>query len=300
MSHTKAFPAFLGIGAQKCATTWIAHALGDHPDLYVPPAKELDFWSHYFHYGFSWYLHTFAEATATRFGEVSPSYLVSGDAPARIAKHAPETKLILALRDPVERAYSNHLHQIRKGDYKEADTSFDAGLNDNPMYLGQSRYGEHLARWRDYFPAEQILVLFQEEIGADAAAEATRLYRFLGVNPEFQSDGVRERQHENITYRNAALGRGLRMVSRQARQAGMGNVIRALKNAPGIGALYQANRRDLRLEITKPSGQTKQRLSDELADDMALLCDLLGRDHLPWPTWHRVQSAAKKPELVPA
>ncbi|MEM7289858.1 MAG: hypothetical protein AAF412_05735, partial [Pseudomonadota bacterium] len=130
--------------------------------------------------------------------------------------------------------------------------------------------------------------------------EAIRLYRFLGVDPDFQSDGVQEKQHENVTYRNAALGRGLRMVSRQARQAGMGNVIRTLKNAPGIGALYQANRRDLRLEIAKPSEETRQRLSAELSDDMVLLCKFLGRDQLPWPSWDRAQSAATESELLPA
>lgn len=283
------FPTFLGIGAQKCATTWIAHALKGHPDVYVVPAKEIDFWSHHYHMGFSWYLDQFREADALQFGEVSPSYLVSAEAPARLARHAPHTKLILALRDPVDRAFSNHLHQLRKGDYKGEDPCFEAGLADNPMYVEQSCYGRHLARWRDFFPGEQILVLFQEEIDRDKRGQAERIYAFLGVRIDWFDAHIMERQHESVGYRHAGLAQTLRFLGRSGRQVGLTPMVKQAKRMPGLGTLYQQNRRDLREEIPRPDGPLRSRLAAGFADDMKLLSELLGRPHLPWPSWEYVK-----------
>ncbi len=107
-------PAFLGIGAQKSATTWLYDILSDHPDVCLSEQKELDFFSHYFDFGYQWYERQFpvhgAECIA---GEVSPSYFHSPAVPERVHAYAPDIKLILLLREPVQRAISNHKHEVR-------------------------------------------------------------------------------------------------------------------------------------------------------------------------------------------
>ena len=281
-------PSFVGIGAQKCATTWLAEVIGAHPELFMAADKELDFWSNHFHMGYSWYEDAFADAGSCRAGEISPSYLVSYEAPARLAARLPDCRIILALRDPIDRAFSNHLHQLRKGDYKLADTSFEAGLVDNPMYLEQSRYARHLKHWQEYFPAEQFFITFQEEMALSPEDEAARLYRFLGVDPDWRGDILRERTHENVGHKNLALRDGLRWLGRQSRRAGLGKLVSYAKTAPVIGRVYQSNRKDFRLMVERPGDELRIQLARELAGDMQDLAGLLGRDELPWPSWQMI------------
>src|SRR5687767_9096163 len=138
-------PTFIGLGGQKCASTWLHVVFRDHADAYVSTPKELDFFSSFYDRGFQWYEAHFAAAEGRRaIGEISPSYLPDHDAPARAHAYNANLRIIVALRDPVERAYSNHLHDIRLGHYSGRDLSFETGLANNPMYLEQSRYALHL------------------------------------------------------------------------------------------------------------------------------------------------------------
>ncbi|MEO0913269.1 MAG: sulfotransferase, partial [Pseudomonadota bacterium] len=107
-------PTLIGIGAQKCASSWAHTALGAHPDITGSDPKEIDYFSYYFDRGHAWYEAHFPEGTAHRF-EISPSYFHDPRAPERLAAYAPEAKILVLLRDPVERAFSNHLHEVAKG-----------------------------------------------------------------------------------------------------------------------------------------------------------------------------------------
>jgi len=171
---------FLGIGAQKCASTWIHRVLEDHPQVKVSTPKELDFFSYYYNHGFQWYERHFEESEPCLVrGEISTSYFYDWFAPERAAEYNPDFRLIVSLRDPVDRAYSNHLHEIRIGHYIGPDLGFEAGLAQNPMYIEQSRYWKQFQHWLQFFPKERFLVLIQEEIMADPTYAVHQLYEFL-------------------------------------------------------------------------------------------------------------------------
>ena len=173
-------PTFIGLGGQKCASSWLYTVFNDHPDAFVSTPKELNYFSAVYDRGHQWYeSHFTAGAGRAAVGEISPSYLPDRDAPARAHAYNPDFRILVALRDPVERAYSNHLHNIRLGYYQGADLSFEAGLANNPMYVEQSRYAKHLRAWLEHFPPEQMLIVLQEEIAADPQAQARRVYEFL-------------------------------------------------------------------------------------------------------------------------
>lgn len=112
-------PTFLVIGAEKSGTTWLFDVLARHPDIYLPDTKELSFFNHhetnlktsdYFaNLGLPWYeafYANFREEIAA--GDVSPMYLCDDMAPERIAATIPSARLIVILRDPVERAISHY------------------------------------------------------------------------------------------------------------------------------------------------------------------------------------------------
>ncbi|MEM7503648.1 MAG: sulfotransferase [Pseudomonadota bacterium] len=286
-------PAFIGIGAQKCATTWIHANLAAHPDVFVPANKELDFFSYNYLRGFAWYRQHFAGTSEKVSGEISPSYLVDPVAADRIRAFNPGTRILVALRDPIDRAFSSHVHEVRKGLYPLANTSFETGLAENPMYLEQSRYGHHLQHWFESFERDQILVVFQEEIAAATERSLRNIYRFIGVNDEWLPKAYCERSHENVGYRSSALRDTLRFLGGTARRFGLHELVVSSKRTPVVGSLYQMNRRDFRKEVGAMQEDTRLRLIEELADDMRQLARLLGRDSLPWRSWHEVTAKSQ-------
>lgn len=292
-------PTFIGIGAQKSATTWVHAVLADHPAVVMPAQKEIDFFSYHFLRGYEWYRGHFAAAAGAVAGEISPSYLCSLEAPPRVHAYDPAMRLIVVLRDPIVRAFSNHVHEIRKGHYRAADLSFEAGLAQNPMYLEQSRYGKHLSRWREWFAPQSMLILFQEEIAAQPAQAVRNLYGFVGVDPGHKTALAGSRMHENIGYRSETVKTGLRAMGRLARRVGLERLVEMGKDAPLLGTIYRRNRRDFRREVPPMHPDIRQRLLDHLADDIRLLSQLLDGRDLPWPAWRAVNPAASGDRLGP-
>jgi Sulfotransferase family len=284
-------PTFVGIGAQKCASSWIHKVLDDHPEVFVSDPKELDFFTHYFNRGYRWYERYFDGVTGAKaIGEVSPSYFCDPSAPDRVKQYNPDIKIVLTLRDPVRRAFSNHLHEIRKGHFTGNDLRFEVGLESNPMYLLQSRYGTHVASWLRVFRKDRVLLLLQEEIQADPIAQARRLYSFLGVAPRHQSALLFRRSHESVGAHSPALFTAWRAVGDVGRRHGLGNLVEGIKKLPPVAAIMAANRRDLRTEIPSMRPETEQALARTLASDLLTLADLLDRHDWPWPTWHAIRA----------
>ena len=275
---------FIGIGAQKAATTWLHHVLAEHPDVSVADEKEVNFFSAQFDKGYAWYTRRFGgQAQPVLFGECSPNYFISCDATARAKVYNPDLKIIAILRDPIDRAFSNHLHEIRKG-HIPASTSFAEALTQNPTYLEQSSYKRHLSRWIEAFGQEQVLVLLSEDIGADPAAAYRDVCAHLGLSTGHALQAVGQRQNESITYRSKKLQKILRQAGDAGRAAGLAEAITWVKGRWGIRQLIGYNRQHLRGQVTEMSPQTRAKLEQYFQDDVAYVSALLGRDALPWST----------------
>ena len=277
---------FIGIGSQKCATTWLAAMLRQCPDVLISRDKEVDFFSHRFDRGFEWYDRHFASDPARRHrGEISPSYFIHRDAPARAAAYDPGLQIFVILRDPVARAYSNHLHEVRKGHVSGVNLNFETALDNNPLYREQGRYATHLRRWFEWFPPGQVHVLFQEDIDCDGAAAACRVTGWLGLPP--LTGFIDLRPNESVRYRNAMLGETLWKIGNAARRRGLGHLVETLKAAPGIRQIRDANRQSIRDVVTPMRADTERRLTEYYADEVAQLAQLIGRA----PPWQRFGAA---------
>lgn len=275
---------FLGIGVQKAATSWLHDVLSDHPQIEASTPKELDFFTSHFDRGYEWYEGFFRRAAAgLRRGECSPSYFYSRSAPGRAMAYNPELKLLAVLRDPVSRAFSNHLHEIRKGHIPET-RSFEDALASNPLYVEQGRYAQNLSRWLDVFGRDALCVLLAEDIADNPAAAFAAVCGHLGIDPDAAPDILGERSHESVTPRNIRLQGVLRSGGDAARHLGLGRMVRLVKAAPGVRNLLALNCRDLRTEIPAMRPATREALRDIFAPDIAFVAGLLGRDVLPWPS----------------
>lgn len=279
----KAIVGFIGIGGQKCASSWIYRILEDHPQVAVSEPKELDFFSYYYDRGLQWYERHFSPGPSTRIaGEVSPSYLHHPDAPLRAQAYNPDMRIILALRDPVDRAWSNHLHEVRLGHFTGTDITFEAGLRNNPMYVEQSLYGKHLGRWLSVFGRDRVHVAFQEDIERDPAGEAVRLYRFLGVDETHVAQFLDRRANESYVPRNPGLERITRALGRAGRALGLGALVKAVRYNPLVDRFISRNRQHLREVVPPMREETREKLRAFFAEDERALSALLGIASLPW------------------
>ncbi|MEM1382790.1 MAG: sulfotransferase [Pseudomonadota bacterium] len=280
---------FIGIGVQKAATSWLHDVLMEHPQAAMSDPKELDFFTRTYDRGYHWYERHFdaAPAGALIAGECSPSYIYDPAAPERVKLYNPDMRLIVILRDPVSRAFSNHLHEIRTRGIPDT-MSFEDGLKINPMYLEQGRYATHMARWLKVFDREALLVLVAEDIAEDPASALAQVYAHIGV-PEFRPDALHERRHESVQNRNEGLQAMLKFGGDRLRGLGLGKALEQAKKMPGLSHALALNKRDLRREIPKMKPETRIELEAYFADEMRCLPSLIGRDSLPWQTWQATQ-----------
>ncbi|MFH0945544.1 MAG: sulfotransferase domain-containing protein [Planctomycetota bacterium] len=207
-------PDFLILGGQRCGTTSLHRQLERLPGLSLAPSKEVHFFDLQYHLGIDWYRAHFPLAFCKRFeqrflrralvtGESTPYYLFHPCAPERVRKVIPSARLIVLVRNPVDRAFSHYHHAIRwrledaptfeealareegrlEGEEARllADGRYRSVSHCHHSYLARGVYVRQLRAWRSCFKEEQILVLRSEDLFADPGPVLERIQEFLGV-----------------------------------------------------------------------------------------------------------------------
>lgn len=207
-------PGFLIVGAQRCGTTSLFKTLSQHPA--VLPAiyhKGVHYFDTAYHRGRDWYLGHFptirrAEAVRSRLGvpgitgESSPYYMFHPLAPVRIAQDLPGVRLLILLRDPVERAYSAHAHELARGFETEpferaleleptrtdgererliADPNYHSHHYQHNAYLARGRYIEQLTRLTELFGRDRLHVVDSDDFFTDPRPAFDAVCDFLGL-----------------------------------------------------------------------------------------------------------------------
>ena len=132
---------FLMVGCQRCGTTWVDAALREHLEIYLPEQKQSYFFDRNYDRGMDWYLGRF-DAVNTKHkavGEVATGYSLP-HAVQNMAKHLPHVKIIMAMRNPIERAYSNY--RVRY--VEEGWSSFEDALEKSPDLLERGQYADQI------------------------------------------------------------------------------------------------------------------------------------------------------------
>jgi hypothetical protein len=213
-SRFRPLPDFLVIGAQKAGTTALYAYLRWHPSITGPSWKEVSYFDRHYARGAAWYRGNFPLTWSQRsrrrtrpdriVGEASPSYLFHPLAAERVKALVPEARLVVLLRDPVDRALSHYQHELALGretlPFEEAIAQEEARTHGEVermladpayfsrawwdfTYLERGRYAEQLERWLAAFPREQLLVLASDELANRPADTYKRVLDFLGAPP---------------------------------------------------------------------------------------------------------------------
>lgn len=191
---------FVVAGTQKGGTSALARFLRMHPQICMASTKELHFFDddRLFASGepdYEIYHAQFSPTPSARvLGEATPVYMYWKPAAARMRAYNPALKLIVILRNPIDRAWSHWKMTTRRGeeslDFSTAIRTEDERCREAApaqhrfySYIDRGRYASQLRRLREFFPEEQILVLRNEELRADAQVVMDRVSGFLGVDP---------------------------------------------------------------------------------------------------------------------
>lgn len=203
-------PTFIVIGAAKAGTTALYWYLAEHPQIFMSPLKE----TNYFAYGVdeSGELlygdpdhHKFPVRTLAAYeelfdgtddevavGEASPIYIECPQAAGRIADALPDARIIVGIRNPVDRAYSDYQMYLRSRGRKldpAVDLEPDAAwAQPDSHWMRIGRYHEMLVRFFEVFPATQIHAYVFEDMRAHSLDVVQSVYGFLGVDPGFHPD----------------------------------------------------------------------------------------------------------------
>ena len=202
-------PDFLGIGTARSASTWLHSRLSQHPDVYLPELKELHFFNErrehtacdvsgatwtrplYFDLGdpahWRWYSQQFAPGVGKVKGEITPDYSTLSEARVgEVKRHLPDVKIILLIRNPIDRAWSGlryswkrHLDGVLEPG--EVDRLMRAALH--PERLLRGDYPMTLTNWEAHFPASQRLYVFYDDVAAQPSTELEHIADFLGIDP---------------------------------------------------------------------------------------------------------------------
>ena len=196
------WPNLFVVGAVKSGTTSLYAYLRQHPAVFFPEMKEPHFFSRprpspeqrhliTFVGDQEKYLRLYERAGAWPWrGDASPSYLWCPEAPARIAAAAPDARIIVILRDPIERAYAQYLMDYSEGaihlpfyDALRADWERpDKGWGVSQLYVELGLYTDQIRRYRATFGRDRVLVLLLEDLKRDGRAVLLRIARFLGID----------------------------------------------------------------------------------------------------------------------
>lgn len=274
---------FIGIGAQKCASTWLYDILADHPEAALSETKELNFFSYHYEQGYAWYEQQCPDQPGAKaIGEISCSYFNEASVPGRARLYSPDLRILLTLRDPVERALSQHRHQIRVGAVAGPDYSFEKALKDNPSYIDQGRYAMHLSRWLTCFPENQVHVVLMEDIKNNPEETARRVYEFLGISPTHRSAALHQKSNPSYAVRHRGLDSTIKTLRGMAKRAGLAPVWQGLGRL-GARRLYsKLNRKPSEAVIPTPRPETIEQLRQFFREDVQALESILGRGLRTW------------------
>jgi Sulfotransferase domain len=245
-------PDFVIVGATKSATTWLQRNLQQHSAVFMPGA-ETHYFSRNFEQGPAWYGAFFKPAAAHQIvGEKSNSYLDHPEVPRRLRAVLPDVRLIVQLRNPIERALADCRSHFRRG-AAAADVDRNPGVGgaDADRLHAGGLYYRHLSRFLELFPREQLCVTLYDDLDREPASVLNRIRAHIGLATTNVGGSAPLAGPVQPVGSTARRGASRAAVGRRARYPELSDALRAR-----LRAYYEA--------------------------DVQALSDLLGRDLTSW------------------
>lgn len=288
-------PDFFIVGAPKAGTTSLYRYLIQHPAVYMPKLKEPHFFGEWHPIrevkDLGDYLSLFAGVPEEiRAGEATTSYLYSPTAAQEIKRFQPSARIIIILRNPVDRAYSNYWEQREARDWEQKDPletlSFEDALEAEEEriqqgwnyvfhYVGCGRYAEQIARYLDVFGQDGVRTYLLEDLVQDPEDVCRDVFSFLELDADHPinvgkihnpSGPARSALLSKLLYDRSSIKEPVKKVVPLAVRAGVKEWLRVRNVRPA----------------PKMSPETRSRLQGLFQHDILRLQELIGRDLSHW------------------
>ena len=198
---------FFIVGAPKAGTTSLYHYLSEHPQVEMSSQKEPDYFSDKaiheqgMYYAknrvdtLDKYESLFVQKESVVYGEASVSYLFYENVAEDIKKYNPNAKIIIMLRNPIERAFSHYLMDYRLGLISDSFENVLAKISKHKnahlfyqQYIEVSKYSKQIQRYLDFFEKDSILFIDYEDLKINVSKTVDQVYNFLHISTEFAAD----------------------------------------------------------------------------------------------------------------
>jgi hypothetical protein len=282
---------FFIAGAPKSGTTSLYYYLEEHPEIEMSSQKEPDYFSDTplqeqgMYYGknrintLDKYESLFAQKEGVIYGEGSVSYLFYENVAEDIKKYNPNAKIIIMLRNPIDRAFSHYLMDYRLGLVSD---SFEDIINKKSkyknahlfyqQYIEVSEYAKQIQRYCNVFSTDNLLLIDYEDFKGDVSGTVDLAYDFLKVSTEFSADV--NTKHNTFTM---PKNKGIRFIYSFVILRKILTFIfpkSLVKNIKGL--LFKADKKPKLLE------ETRNQLKQFFSDDVRELGGVLGKDYSKW------------------
>jgi len=267
-SQEKSSVTFLMVGCQRCGTTWTDAALRTHPQIFLPERKQSYFFDRRYEKGINWYLERFKDVEPQHLavGEVTTGYCLPEAIPL-MAKHLPNIKIIMVMRNPTDRAYSNF--QSRQTDSNWS--TFEEAIDSEPDLIQRGQYIDQIEQLLTFYNKDQLLLLLYDDLHENDRMYLNKILDFLGVETNIDTKlfGQRANAAHYIKLRKLMQAVGLKTFVNALSKSWVGDFIR--KSRKNSGRAY------------KPMNQeTNEKLIEHFAPYNAKLATLLQRDLSHW------------------
>lgn len=287
---------FLIVGAEKSGTTWLADMLRQHPQVFIPSQKEL----HYFNrqldespdlenYNFikplDWYLDFYRSAPPGRtMGEACPAYLWDESAAERIRDFNPNVRIVMILRDPLERFISAWRYSRQRGTVTATDMQTIQKKN-KALLLDRGLYFQQVKRYLDRFPREQVKICWFDDLRRDSRALLLDVEQFLGLDP-FVPENVVDESNVTAAPRFPMLSRmfaSVRLFTRKYKLTWLIEAVRKLGLANLFTKMRDQNKSQPQVtRVTDDIHFDRAWLREFYAEDISNLETLLNVDLSKW------------------
>jgi hypothetical protein len=225
-------PNFLYVGAPKCGSTWLFEALSGHPEVSLYPGKYIHFFKDFYDKGLDWYESQFDGINEDHMiGDFETSYMFYDNVVERIAKTYPSMKLVVSLRNPVERDWSAFKFMKSTAQIGE-NVDLPAAMETAPDFLTLcSSYGTAVERLYKNFDKDQVLILFYDELRSDPTIYMDKVQSFLGISAEYVPENINKKSYKTKSSRFRLLNKFLKVIGWRLRSMGLGILVMRLKRS---------------------------------------------------------------------
>lgn len=206
-------PNFILPGFSRTATTWLHQNLSRHSQVFLPHDKELHFFDTNFENGIEWYKSKFKDSHNEKIiGDITPSYILQKSSASRIKSIlGKEIKIVIFIRNPLERLYSIYLKDLRA---KNINMKFEEFFTLKRDYLKMHLYYENIIRYLELFPVSNIHFDTYENFKNDKKQFILKIFKFMEIDNEIENINFNMKNNKTYNPKNILLHRNLLKINR--------------------------------------------------------------------------------------